>query len=357
MRYHIYHAQSPLIVRHDWNVDEDFVRKMVKAYLRGELMIKIKGKNYSVGSESLLIYENPKQAGASGILIDSMDKIAATKSHYSKDYFEKTFKNVTDTYLQGRAWAELRDDYYNIYINDGQNKPVITVLDRREVESFLAEWSLGSSSIWIAARRIDLDNPKSIKIFNIEFEWLSKDRGSIKSNIKKYVDTVHKGSFKIEALEYFGKDITDMWDIKPFGRVKPKQINFDWNSIHPIISKVARERFKTPHFADAVEAAFKELNDVVKKEYLKIANEELDGAKLMRTALAHTNPKIKLSENTTESEKNIQEGYMNLFAGAMIGIRNPKAHSNVEIDEQDAWEKIILASHLMKIWDKRLNHR
>jgi len=45
---------------------------------------------------------------------------------------------------------------------------------------------------------------------------------------------------------------------------------------------------------------------------------------------------------------------MNIFAGAMIGIRNPKTHANITIDENDAWEKIVLASHLMKMWDNRM---
>lgn len=37
----------------------------------------------------------------------------------------------------------------------------------------------------------------------------------------------------------------------------------------------------------------------------------------------------------------------------MAAIRNPKAHANLEIDQLESWEKIVLASHLMKIWDGR----
>jgi len=32
--------------------------------------------------------------------------------------------------------------------------------------------------------------------------------------------------------------------------------------------------------------------------------------------------------------RNIQRGYMQIFAGAMIGIRNPKAHKNITIGRE-----------------------
>ena len=49
----------------------------------------------------------------------------------------------------------------------------------------------------------------------------------------------------------------------------------------------------------------------------------------------------------TESGRNVQKGYMEMFAGAMIGIRNPKAHSNQRITREDAVRKLHFASLLM----------
>ena len=75
----------------------------------------------------------------------------------------------------------------------------------------------------------------------------------------------------------------------------------------------------------------------------------------MKEAFSVENGTFKLKDLATENGKSLQQGYMEIFSGAMKGIRNPKAHANIEIDEIEAWEKIILASHLMKMWDKRIN--
>jgi uncharacterized protein (TIGR02391 family) len=355
MRYHIYYSQSLFQSRHYWDVDENFVKQIVKAYLRGENEVVINGEKYIVGSLEFLIYENPPITNTlASVLGESIYKAEGAQNQFSKEFFRKKFKNVTDQFLLGRIWGEQKDDFFNIYINDGQSKPVILVLSKHEVESFLDDWANGGNPIWTSGRRIDLDNPKSIKIYSINFEWLSKDRGDTKSNIKKYVDSIHHGVYKIEALEYFGKDITDKWEVRPYGKSKNKTISFDWGQVHPIILRVAKPRFTSHHFADAVEAAFKEINEIIKTEYKKVVGTEEDGTALMRKAFAHTNPVFRLTNLSTESLKNIQEGYMNIFAGAIIGIRNPKAHANIQIDEQDAWEKIILASHMLKMWDNRI---
>ncbi len=50
------------------------------------------------------------------------------------------------------------------------------------------------------------------------------------------------------------------------------------------IRRVSEKLFKDGHYADSILAAFKELNDQVKQEYLKQRGEELDGADLMRKA-------------------------------------------------------------------------
>jgi len=50
----------------------------------------------------------------------------------------------------------------------------------------------------------------------------------------------------------------------------------------------------------------------------------------------------------------MQKGYMQIFSGAMTGIRNPKAHSNVIVDEKRAIHHLHLASLLHHVSDERL---
>lgn len=58
----------------------------------------------------------------------------------------------------------------------------------------------------------------------------------------------------------------------------------------------------------------------------------------------------------TESGRNVQKGYMEMFAGAMIGIRNPKAHANQRITWKDAVRKLHFASLLMYKVDQAINN-
>ena len=80
---------------------------------------------------------------------------------------------------------------------------------------------------------------------------------------------------------------------------------------------------------------------------------ELDGAKLMQRAFSVNNPIISISDCRTVSGQNIQKGYMEIFAGVMTGIRNPNAHDNNVITQEDALRKLILLSLLMYKIDGR----
>ena len=133
-----------------------------------------------------------------------------------------------------------------------------------------------------------------------------------------------------------------------------KEIAPIWNVIHPQIVSVAKSRYDDGYYADAVEAAFKEINSRVKKIYKERTSIEKDGNKLMTAAFSVQNPIIKLGDISTETGHNIQQGYMEMFSGAMIGIRNPKAHNNQTISQADAVRKLNFASMLMYKLDNEI---
>jgi uncharacterized protein (TIGR02391 family) len=119
-----------------------------------------------------------------------------------------------------------------------------------------------------------------------------------------------------------------------------------WDRIHPKVVEVARTRFESGQLADAVESSLKELNHTIKKTVDGKISPVPDGASLMTRVFSKDNPVIALDDLSTDSGKNIQQGYMSIFAGAMTGIRNPKAHANIDIDENRAIHLLFLTSLL-----------
>lgn len=105
-----------------------------------------------------------------------------------------------------------------------------------------------------------------------------------------------------------------------------------WPIIHPEIAKVAKSRFDSRHFADAAEAAFKLINERMKEIVRDRTGLEFDGVALMQKALSKDKPVLILGDLSTVIGEDMQVGYQQIFSGAIRGIRNPKAHSNVQID-------------------------
>ena len=69
----------------------------------------------------------------------------------------------------------------------------------------------------------------------------------------------------------------------------------------------------------------------------------------MRRTFSANKPKLRFSDLKTTSESDEQRGYMELYAGAMTGIRNPRAHEHdLEDDPRVALELLTFANHLMR---------
>lgn len=136
--------------------------------------------------------------------------------------------------------------------------------------------------------------------------------------------------------------------------VAPTPTDWFWELVHPRICALARPRYDAGFFGDAVEASFKEVNDTVKRINYEETGKEADGAGLMTSAFSPNNPAVRLNEQANDTERNIQQGYMQIFAGAMIGIRNPKAHANLNPDSRKTLHLIGLASLLMCKIDERI---
>ncbi|MFG6350615.1 MAG: TIGR02391 family protein [Oscillospiraceae bacterium] len=124
----------------------------------------------------------------------------------------------------------------------------------------------------------------------------------------------------------------------------------DWcYLIHPRIAQVSKKLYFDGSYANAACDAFIEVNDRVKRlfQVIKPGEKVPDGDGAMKTVFSTNSPLIEFCDRSTDSGANTQKGFMEMLAGSMSALRNPKAHANIQIGQEDAMRRLIFASMLM----------
>lgn len=125
---------------------------------------------------------------------------------------------------------------------------------------------------------------------------------------------------------------------------KSEMCYFRLLNIHPEIESVSKKLFYDKHYSQAIFEAFKKVNNLVKE---KSCRKDLDGKNLMLTAFSVNSPLLKMNGLVSQSDKDEQEGFMHLYAGAIMGIRNPNGHENIiQKDTNRTLKYLIFASLL-----------
>jgi uncharacterized protein (TIGR02391 family) len=115
--------------------------------------------------------------------------------------------------------------------------------------------------------------------------------------------------------------------------------------LHPEIARASTKLYQDGHYANAVEAAVKRLNAMVRMR----SDLEVDGTTLMERAFSPSNPLLRFNAMADQSDKDEQKGFMMMFSGAVSGLRNPRAHRFINDDPERALEFIAFVSLLAKL--------
>ncbi len=119
--------------------------------------------------------------------------------------------------------------------------------------------------------------------------------------------------------------------------------------LHPEVVKACADLFSNGHYAEAVEASCKVLDLLVKMRSMRL---DPSGTELMQLVFSPNAPVLKFNEQRNDSEKSEQRGMMFLYSGAMLAIRNPRAHGLVNDNPESALEYISFISMLAKALDR-----
>ena len=121
-------------------------------------------------------------------------------------------------------------------------------------------------------------------------------------------------------------------------------IPFEISGLHPIVQKTAGALYKDGHYRQAILDTYIALVEAVK---IKSGEHKLDNTPLMQKVFSQNSPILKVSDDPDE-----QLGFMWLFCGAVMGIRNPKAHRLIEQnDPKRTLEWLSFASVLLRVLD------
>lgn len=131
-----------------------------------------------------------------------------------------------------------------------------------------------------------------------------------------------------------------------------------WTVIHPSIVESSKKLFLDGHYANAACDAFIEINSRVKKIFAKIKPGEKvpDGDSAMTHVFSPNSPLIAFSDMGDDTGYNTQKGFMQMLAGAMSALRNPKAHENIYLNKDEAFRRLMFASMLMYKIDEGLQY-
>ena len=123
---------------------------------------------------------------------------------------------------------------------------------------------------------------------------------------------------------------------------------------HPLIRQASESHFKHEKYRSAVLDAMVQLEQMIKTKAKFPKNnrgKELSGSKLMHRVFDSNDPILNWCSNDTQIGKDELEGYKLIMAGAMIGIRNPKAHAIFTINPIRAVKLLTLATLLAELVD------
>jgi uncharacterized protein (TIGR02391 family) len=147
------------------------------------------------------------------------------------------------------------------------------------------------------------------------------------------------------AIELFRETLQDLGGT-PAGQAAH---TFEGLDLHPDIERAVSSLFRSGHYANAVEDACKALDALVK---CRSGVAQTSGTDLMQQVFSPRGPVLRFNELSTETDRSEQHGMMFLYAGAMLALRNPRAHGLIPDEPKRALEYINFLNLLANLLDR-----
>jgi uncharacterized protein (TIGR02391 family) len=120
---------------------------------------------------------------------------------------------------------------------------------------------------------------------------------------------------------------------------------YDRRAQDPDLRFATRSRFVSTHYADAVEAGVKALNECVRAR----TGRTEDGDQLMTIAFSPSGGLLRINRLKSQNEISAQRGHMLLCQGVVSAWRNPRAHSIIADSPDRALMMLQLIDDLISV--------
>lgn len=129
-------------------------------------------------------------------------------------------------------------------------------------------------------------------------------------------------------------------------RKKKNEDEYFWNCIHPRVKGQSKSLFESENYAESVSTCLRDINGIL-KNYLTVRGfPELDGSRLIDRIFCGDNRLISFTSMESISDRNIHNGYVEIFKGMFLGVRNPKAHLNLSPDKNKTRHLLFICSFM-----------
>ena len=120
------------------------------------------------------------------------------------------------------------------------------------------------------------------------------------------------------------------------------------NCIDIELWETIKKNYVSENYTGAIIDSIFKLTDTIRDK----TGLEGDGSSLIGQAFGGENPRIKLNNLQTDSEKNAQKGIQEILRGIYTFVRNPRSHDSIQDTKTDADAVIVFINYLLCLIDK-----
>jgi len=315
------------------NIESEFEWKFPD--LSEEITLEYENKSEIKGK--IITTEKPLKPGMRGITLFANGRMINLPEFFGSSQSSHFFSYVT-------GWLDV--DFVDNWEEDviSTNRQSVNWENEKtaELKVFIRKCLTQIQSEWREKRK-EKRTEEIQKKSQINFEsWYEKLPAEIRNKVESVINPIiERSELPEEEQSKVVEKVRDLIPEYPY---------YHWRHLHSEIHKVSEEDYKNEDYLRAAQEAVKSYKDKVKN---RSSLNESSEFQLMMKAFGKDRGVLLITGNTTDSEKDIEEGQKFLSAGIIAGFRNPTSHEVKKsiypeiFDDKDCLDILSLASYLL----------